>query len=60
MKQITLWYKYNPKTKQFEYNHYEDCWDHMAKPLRVMVGGYRWAKEAAYMDGSTVKNLDKV
>ena len=60
MNKITLWYRYNPKKKQFEYNHYEDGWDHLSKPLTIMNGGDRWAKEVAYMDGETIKHVDEV
>jgi len=47
MNKITKWYKYNPKKKQFEYNHYEDGWDNLSKPLTIM-------------NGSTVKHVDEV
>ena len=59
MKPITLWHKYNKQTKQFEYNHHENGWDHLCKPLKSLIGE-RWAKEFAYMDGSTVKHADKL
>ena len=58
MKKITLWYRF--KNGKFEYNHYEDGWDGLIKPVIIMNTSGRWAKEFAYMDGSTVKHLDKV
>ena len=60
MKKITLWHRHNAKEERFEYNHYEDGWDVSATPSMVPDNNYRWAKEHAYMDGSTVRHLNEI
>ena len=60
MKKITLWHRHNAKEERFEYNHYEDGWDVSATPSVVPDNNDRWAKEHAYMDGSTVRHLNEI
>lgn len=64
MTKITLWYKYNPKTENFEYNHYEYGWNNGRYPnvssRLESMREFRWSRELAYMDGSTIKHLNEI
>ena len=55
MNKITLWYRF--KKGEWKYNHYEEGWDDLIKPLSEMGSGNRWAKEYAYMESGTVKYI---
>ena len=60
MKKITLWYRYNERSKKFEYNHHEEGWDSDIIPKNVTIDfKFRWAREIAYMDGTTVRHINE-
>jgi len=56
MKKITTWYKFNYKTKRYEYNHYEDDWSKGNNPIGVCKNQTKlwannlWCKQECYMD----------
>ena len=61
MKKITLWYRFDNLSATFKYNHYEHGWTDDILPKNIVIDGEtRWAREIAYMDGTTVKHLDEV
>ena len=66
MKKITLWYRYNPTTRKMEYNHYSDNWTLEITPQPKTEDQLqswekaRWAKEFAFMEGSTIKHMDEI
>ena len=61
MNKITLWYRFDNLSSVFKYDHYEDGWDTEIVPKNVVIDGdSRWAREIAYMDGSTVKHMDEI
>ena len=60
MKKITLWYRFDNLSGTFKYNHYEDGWDSEITPQNVVIDHKtRWAREIAYMDGTSVKHMDE-
>jgi len=62
MNKITCWYKYNKKTEQYEYNHFEDGWVTVDKPTPMFDCQKSWLKaiwkkEFMYLVDNEVKEI---
>ena len=44
MNKITCWYRYNKKTKEYEYNHFENGWVTADKPTPKFDSQKGWLK----------------
>lgn len=65
LRRVTLWYKYNTKTKQFDYNHLQNGWSNIKYPLpfnekfvnQKSWKNYKWKSAFAFLDNGEVKQI---
>lgn len=59
MTPVTKWYLWDKHSESFQFNHIEDGHSHRDVPLirfksQESLGGSKWDKRHAYMDGDNV------
>lgn len=64
----TLWYKQNNRTKEYEYNHIENCYNYNSKPTPFKPEftaqndwkNYNWKKSfAEFKDGKIINEIEQ-